>query len=280
MKTTEIIDHIVLPQKSKFLVRRMIPILVRWAKGGFTNKTYGDMAHALGYSTFSGIGHQLGYVHLVMKKLCELTKTNIPTLNALCKSKKNNMPSYGFDFVNEKYSSLSLNDQEYIISKINEDAISYLHWDSVLEKLGLESAPLIKEAELKIINNYGSGGESEEHKQIKKIIIEHPDSIGITNVAKSELEHSLPSGDRIDVFFTLKDGTRIAVEVKPKFSPEEDHLRGIFQCVKYYAVMDALAKLESEQYNIETILVISGQLSDKNKIVAEELGISYIENYY
>ena len=44
--------------------------------------------------------------------------------------------------------------------------------------------------------------------------------------------------------------------------------------------MDALAKLESEQYNIETILVISGQLSDKNKIVAEELGISYIENYY
>ena len=194
--------------------------------------------------------------------------------------KKNNMPSYGFDFVNEKYSSLSLNDQEYIISKINEDAISYPHWDSVLEKLGLESAPLIKEAELKIINNYGSGGESEEHKQIKKIIIEHPDSIGITNVAKSELEHSLPSGDRIDVFFTLKDGTRIAVEVKPKFSPEEDHLRGIFQCVKYYAVMDALAKLESEQYNIETILVISGQLSDKNKIVAEELGISYIENYY
>lgn len=174
MKTTEIIDHIVLPQKSNFLVRRMIPILVRWAKGGFTNKTYGDMAHALGYSTFSGIGHQLGYVHLVMKKLCELTKTNIPTLNALCKSKKNNMPSYGFDFVNEKYSSLSLNDQEYIISKINEDAISYPHWDSVLEKLGLESAPLIKEAELKIINNYGSGGESEEHKQIKKILLSIP----------------------------------------------------------------------------------------------------------
>jgi hypothetical protein len=96
---TNIIDTVIPTNRSRELVRLMIPIMVRWAKLGLTDKTYTDMLHILGYSRYQGIGTQLGNVESVMRELKKQTGMDIPTLNALCKKPKIGIPSDGFDFV-------------------------------------------------------------------------------------------------------------------------------------------------------------------------------------
>ena len=71
----------------------------------------------------------------------------------------------------------------------------------------------------------------------------------------------------------------MAIEVKPSTSPESDIIRGIFQCVKYQAVIDALKRIECQNYGIEVILLVARNLSFQEITLAEELGISYIENF-
>ena len=120
----------------------------------------------------------------------------------------------------------------------------------------------------------------EEHKAIKKFILEHPSTINKTwKVIQSSTEELLPSGDRLDVFFVLKDGKHIAIEVKPSTSLDNDITRGIFQCIKYKAVMDTARPLDNGQYENETMLVIAGKMSEANKLLANDLHVHYIEQY-
>jgi len=67
--------------------------------------------------------------------------------------------------------------------------------------------------------------------------------------------------------------------VKPSSSPEYDITRGIFQCVKYQAIMDAARVADYGNYNNEVIFVIAGIMSDKNKQLANDLRINFIDNF-
>ena len=58
-KYTYIIDEVVKPEKTRAIVRKMIPQLIRWAQNGQTDKTYRDMIHILNYERWSGIGRAL-----------------------------------------------------------------------------------------------------------------------------------------------------------------------------------------------------------------------------
>ena len=87
----------------------------------------------------------------------------------------------------------------------------------------------------------------------------------------------MPSGDRLDIYFELSDRTHIAVEVKPSISLDSDISRGIFQCVKYYAVMDALRIIECAEYNIKTLLITSRKLTARLEMLAGELDVDYID---
>ena len=75
-----IINSVIHTKRSQELVGQIIPILVGWAKYGLTNKTYGDLIHALGYTRYSGIGDQLGNVETVMRELRKMTGEEVPTL--------------------------------------------------------------------------------------------------------------------------------------------------------------------------------------------------------
>ena len=88
----------------------------------------------------------------------------------------------------------------------------------------------------------------------------------------------MPSGDRLDVYFETSD-SRYAIEVKPSTSPDDDITRGIFQCVKYKAVMEAIRKIGYDKYAVKTLLVTSSEISERNKKLAEALNVPYTENY-
>ena len=74
-----------------------------------------------------------------------------------------------------------------------------------------------------------------------------------------------------DVWFP---NSQIAVEVKPSTSPDSDVLRGLFQCVKYKATLDAEAAVMGEKPQAKAILVIGGHLSKSNQEIQRTLGIS------
>ena len=89
-------------------------------------------------------------------------------------------------------------------------------------------------------------------------------------------EYILPSGDKLDVHFELKNGDRIAVEVKPSISDDGNIIRGVFQCVKYKSIMEALRKIENLNYNTTVIYLTARPLSDMHQRLIDTLEINHI----
>ena len=277
-----IIDNLVPQEKSRELVRKIIPILIRWAKQGQTSRTYDDLTKELGYSRFSGIGKQLGYIDDVFKEFGEMSGEKIPTLNALVKSKSSGLPSTGFSYVYTSYDDMSEDEKKIFVMGLNKEALEYKQWDWVLSSLGLTPSVINTTALEAVIRSgkfHGKGGEGENHKKLKEYIYGHPEDIGIKDVVEKDTERILLSGDRLDVYFKQKDGTCIAVEVKPSTSPDEDIMRGIFQCVKYKAIMDSEDKVHGKKLQNKSILVIGGNLSTVNMQIRDTLGIQVIEKF-
>ena len=265
------------------LALKMIPVLIRWAQASWDKPHYyADLSAAIDYGS-NQIGDVLGEIKDVLDDVTQKYGKQIPPLNALVQSKSTKLPSDGFDYVIPNYSKLSPASKAGEVAKLNLSAHEY-DWNWVLEALELEPAKIFTEADIKKLREkshvgYGKG-EGPEHKAIKEYVADHPESIGIKKkVVFKEKEHGLPSGDQLDVYFEFRNGNRMAVEVKPSTSPNEDITRGIFQCVKYQAVMDALRTVEYGNYENDTRLVIGGKMSEANRKLANDLGIDFIEEF-
>ncbi len=275
-----ILEKTIPTEKMRAIVSTMIPHLIRWAQNGETDKTYLDMIHILNMPRWSGIGRALGSVEDVMQVLRKDSgKSDIPSLNALCKNTSTKLPSEGFSYVYKEYDKMPVEAKRIFVEGVNQKAVKYEHWDWVLNALGLQPAVGLTEDEWKSISKpiYGSGGEGKEHKELKEYIKANPHKLGIHHVTHSETEHVLPSGDRLDVYFELKEGTHVAVEVKPSTAPEQDVARGIFQCVKYEATMKAIRQLENESYAIQTYLVVAADITPTNQKIADELKVKVVK---
>ena len=125
-------------------VRKILPVLIGWAKRGFTDKTYSDLSYeALGYKIYSGIGLPLGCVYSILEKLGKAENENIPNPNLLVNSKSQGIPSDGLSWVLNGYEGKSYEKKEEIKSQKNLRATTYKNWDWVLHMLGLKELSLI-----------------------------------------------------------------------------------------------------------------------------------------
>lgn len=264
--------------KNREWAMKAIPVLVRWAQATWDQPHYySQLKIAIGHNT-NRLGGVMGRVHDIIKELGERTGEKIPTLNGLVQDKSTGLPNDGFVIVIDDYKKEMPNDLKRSIVRVcNEKAHQY-DWSWVLKELGLEPAKVISEDKLSKlkVSAYGSGGEGKEHKALKEYIHNHPESIGIKGINFSETEHDLLSGDSLDVFFDCKS-IHYAIEVKPKTSPVGDVIRGVFQCVKYKAVMDAMRVADNGNYENETLLVLGGEMPDSARQIANDLNIQYIE---
>lgn len=278
----DIIDKVISTQATRANVRRAIPVLVYWATTGQTNRRYNDLIKALGYTRFSGIGHVLGCIQEVINALTKETGKTIPTLNTLCKrdgkTDDDMLPADGFDYVEPNYSSLSDESKKAFVAGLDRRAVEYKNWDWVLSELDLTPYTPFTSNEVGEISNptsHSSGGEGSEHKKLKDYILNNPHKIGLKNISERFTEYLLPSGDKLDVYFRLNDGSVVAVEIKSSVSDNADITRGIFQSVKYQAVLEAMQRVVGSMRNITVLLVTGRELADIHNKLISTLSINH-----
>lgn len=110
---------------------------------------------------------------------------------------------------------------------------------------------------------YGPGGEGPYHRALREWVMKNPSIVAPSYAAaQQETEFSLHSGDRADCAYLLYD--RVAViEVKSWRSNRDDVFRGIYQCIKYRSVMQAM-RIKSP-VPVEAILVTQEPLIEEHQ---------------
>ncbi|MFE8599806.1 hypothetical protein [Archangium violaceum] len=103
-----------------------------------------------------------------------------------------------------------------------------------------------------LTRKYGSGGESEAHRKLKRFIFENPQHLGL-EVARKWEEFRFESGDRVDLMFETTSGDIVPVEIELE---GEDNTRvGAFQAIKYRALAAATNRLPLESPSARGVLV-------------------------
>ena len=263
------------PGRSYELVRQMLPVLISWAQAHKSPQYYGTLSKTIGHST-ARIGYQLGVLGEVFNNLREESGEDVPILNALVINKDSKRPSDGLGAVLAGYDKWDKTKQIQEAERENKRAYSYKKWPWVLKVLGL--LPYNDGSEDVVLKkSYNKNTpESPYHKKLKDYVMNHPKEFGIKDVKEWETEHDLLSGDKVDVYFKLANDKRIAVEVKSRISDDSDILRGIYQCVKYKAVLAAELQARGLYADVDAFLVIEKEMSDNNRKTANMLSVKYI----
>ena len=270
--------------------RKALPILVQQVK--FKKPiTYGELALELGMHHRS-LRHVLGCVGISIERLeegrtkSEKWKENIPKINTLVVNKTTELPGTGIgEFFGQDFTKLP----KYTRELIQEEALSkiyqYPYWDKVLEALKLEPAKnfasLLKNTYRASTGGGFGGGEGKAHENLRKHVATHPEILGLPKRLIGDMKRVLASGDKPDVSFLIDAGSRyewVAVEIKSAISPESDITRGIFQCIKYKAVMEAEALSGGKPPNIRAVLVLEGEFPPSLREYKHRLRVEVIDN--
>jgi len=263
--------------------RRAFPLLVRQAESG-RPVIYGDLAEELGMPNPRNLNYPLGSIGTTLTNLSKEWKEKIPPLQCLVVNKNTGLPGEGIAwFLNNwgDFKSLPQRQKKEIVAAEHSLIYAYPRWAEVLRFLSLKP---IKQDFSDVIQKAGEpalprgGGEGDRHRALKEFVAQNPTLIGLpknTLVGKNEV--SIASGDCLDVSFHV-DGEWIAAEVKTALSDTSDVTRGLFQCVKYRAVMEAVQAAEGRARNSRAILVLEGKLSRDLVPLRNILGIEVCED--
>lgn len=260
-------------------------------------------------------GHPAGAVGNALLEMGEEFGGEIPPLNALVVAKTGaeaGLPSKGCNGYLEKFldrkiafKRLSVENKRAIVEEVHDAIFRYRHWDDVqnyfrdvigrypdlapfdgrfltitrLTETRPKRAP--KDVPWDFVPKRPfqepRKPESPEHKALKLYIAAHPEVIGLPKGTKYEFEKTLGSGDRADVCFSVKDKFVIA-EIKSEISPEDDIRKGVFQCIKYRAVIRAHQKLKRVIPNGEAVLVVGKKMSAEARQLAADLSVEFFDD--
>lgn len=259
--------------------RRILPILVRQAAAK-RPLSYEALAEELSMTNPRVLNYPLGCVGRALIELAEDWDYDIPHIQSLVVNKQTKLPGPGFDgfLTDEGYTWNDSNERRSVIEQYRTKIYEYPYWRDVLSELHLGPAPneiagLIEEAAS------GKGrGEGLEHMALKEFVKSNPDAVGLSaDHPKGQTEQGIPSGDRLDVLFDHK-GKVCVVEVKPRNAPLPDVTRGLFQCVKYRAVLEAHATFANKGNDLTVCLALGGAFPDSLIPLRNSLNITVFEN--
>lgn len=279
MSTAKISEPISGDKAYQVRAREALPLLVRQAVAG-APILYSDLAEELGMPNPRNLNYVLGSIGQSLERLSKAWKTKVPPIQCLVVNKNTGLPGEGIGWFlvkKEDFETLPLRQKRAIIEAELQHVFSYPKWQEVLKALALEPTtsdftPFVNKAK----GGFG-GGESDEHKALKEYVARNPKVVGLgTNTPIGTTEYLLPSGDSLDVSFNGKK-VWVAAEVKSSISAEGDIVRGLFQCVKYRAVMEAVLLTEEEPQNARALLVLESKLPQSLVPLRNMLGIEVVE---
>ena len=152
-----------------------------------------------------------------------------------------------------------------------EEAHRYGGWEALYEQL---FGPYVPDPFYAPRRRAG-GGEGANHKALREWLWKHPERVDrrLRDV-DSKTEVDLLSGDRVDVVYRTKSQV-IAIEVKSRDSNWPVLQRGIYQCVKYRAVMEAQEKEEKSGRRVRALLVTEIPLYADLDRIADRLDVPH-----
>jgi hypothetical protein len=271
---------------------KALPILIRQAE---LRKEiyYSALAQEIGMPNPRNLNHVLDCVGIRLKELSNEWGETLPPIQTAVINKGTGLPSEGIGWLfqgkaREKFDALPIKERKRLLHAKWAEIYDYQKWQEVLKAVGLKpvdavaaeivttAAKLGATAESRG-SFFGSGGESAAHKKLKNYVAKHPEIVDLpANVGPGTIEVELPSGDRLDVFFTHGQDC-IAVEVKSSLSTVQDITRGIFQCVKYCAVIEAQQVSKGVPQSARAVLVLEGKLPEELMGLRNRLGIEVCE---
>lgn len=279
---------------TKETARRMFPLLVWCAQHGkkitygqldaeLQRRGWGHHVHATAYSHPAGA---IGDACLEVKKE---TDEKIPPLNAIIVNASSRIPGNGCDYYLATYldknRSLNLTDEQrkVMAEETMEEVFRFQTWDEVLDRFGFESiqgdiSALESDTQSRAPRKGGwsTGPESPEHQELKKWVAGNSHILkGKIHYGSGQTEWQFASADRVDVMFEHEDGS-LAVEVKAANANEADLERGIYQCVKYRALLRAELKASGKIPNGSSLLITETRLSYTLQELADLLGVRVI----
>ncbi|SFI70875.1 hypothetical protein [Nitrosomonas sp. Nm34] len=177
---------------------------------------------------------------------------------------------------------MSEDEKRAIVEEIHQDIFSYEYWDDVLTEYELHPIHDGIEEEVVDVDNIekpGRGGwsseeESKQHKNVKDFVATNPHVVGLPrNTKNGQEEYLFASGDKADIVFETENGY-LGVEVKSIISNNADLNRGLFQAVKYQALLRSEQKALLFPPTARAVLVTERTLPAALQNLADILGIS------
>ncbi|MCC7286484.1 MAG: hypothetical protein IT503_09890 [Burkholderiaceae bacterium] len=232
-----------------------------------------------------GLGHVLGRVTALIDSVSAQLPEKPPFLTSivvLLSGPNAGLPDKGVSGRWPGYESLSREDKQAKVAVEYQRILQFgSRWNEVLRLVGLPplGPPAGKDARPGA-GGWG-GGESEEHRALKRFVHDHPHLFGAASGWFAQEEYALRSGDEVDVMFK-SEGVWIGVEVKSKVSDRlpSDYERGLYQVVKYRAVLEAQARIDYpvDPPEVRVTLALEGSLPAAYRELATALGVVCLEN--
>lgn len=226
------------------------------------------------------LNYVLGSIGQALEGLSKEWNEKVPPIQCLVVNRATGLPGEGIGWFlvkKEDFSALPLRQKRAIVEAELQHVFLYPRWGDVLKALSLTSTESDYTQAVKKALSRGRGGESEEHKALKEYVARNPVVIGLRAATPDGItEYALPSGDSLDVSFNDKS-VWVAAEVKSAISDEADIIRGLFQCIKYRAVMKAVLVSEARPQNARAILVLESTFPKTLVSLRNILGVEVIE---
>jgi len=276
---------------SKEIARRIFPLLVWCAQHGkkitygqldteLQRRGWGHHVHATAYS------HPAGAIGNACIEIEKETGEKIPPLNALIVNAETGVPGNGCDYYLTTYldknRSLDLTNEKRkaMAEETMDEVFRFQEWDEILDRCGFEALkdeiPGLqsdKKQKEPCKGGWSTEPESLEHQALKKWVAENPCVLGgRIQFGFGKIEWQFASADRVDVLFEHKDGC-MAVEVKAANANDADLERGIYQCIKYRALLRAEMKASSKIPNGSSLLITERRIPAPLQELADLLGV-------
>lgn len=281
METSKVAEPISGDKLYQKRARKVLPILVRQAEAGMTIY-YSALAREIGIPNPRTLNYVLGSIGITMKNLSRAWKQKVPPIQCIVSNKNTGFPGEGVGgfLTRKEFSSMSRKQKAALVNEHLRDIFSFPRWQDVLTELSLKPAKSDYSIQVEKGAAFRGGGESNDHKRLKLYISRHPTAVGLpSNTPRGAVEFPLSSGDCADLCFQDREDW-IAVEVKSALSSEADLIRGLFQCVKYKAVLEAMQALLHKPQNARAILALEGSISPALVGLQNVLGIEVVDQVY